>query len=189
MYSLQENDSNSNKIPEKLLVAKWISQGGMSAFGRLLTMIFVIVAFFCTIGLIFQIIRKPIGIDLNKVVDDFMSSKTTSFFNVFIASIAILIIPFGTVRAFRALQNPTKEISRKFGYDFFLNLSFSPLFILTLMPLFLSKEEIYFLDHIIFIYWIPLLFFLNLILWTITHIALYYKAKSADRESSEQIQT
>ena len=58
--------------------------------------------------------------------------------------------------------------------------------IVTLMKISVSGKEIMLLYlHIIVICWIPLSFFLNLILWIFTHTALYYKDKIADQESTK----
>ena len=210
LSSLQEKKSNLNKIPGKLLVAKWISEGGMSAFKQILKMIFVIVAFICIIILLAYLIKHithtPSGDDVVKVFEKFLPKKYSeihlstnnteeiyqtnlncpTMFYVVIASMTLYNRQFITVQAFRALlQNPTELLSRKFGIDFFYNLCMSPLMIVTLMTIFISGKEIMFLYQIIVICWIPLSFFLNLILWIFTHIALYYKDKIADQESTK----
>ena len=169
-----EKKLSDERLKSKLLVAKWISEGGMSAFSLILKMIFGIVA-------ILYMINITHG-DVNRVVDDFIPTRfeITFSFNVVMYTIGIFIQQFMTVQAFRALlQNPTKEISRKFGHDLFYNLSISPLMIINLMTIFVCRKYVNFLYHIIFICWISL-FFLNLILWTFSHIALYYKSKSVD---------
>ena len=165
------------RLKSKLLVAKWISEGGMSAFRLILKMIFGIVAILYTISFTHG--------DVKRVVDDFIPTtfEITSSFNVVMYTIGIFIQQFITVQAFRALlQNPTKEISRKFGHDLFYNLSISPLMIINLMTIFVCRKYVTFLYRIIFICWINL-FFLNLILWTFSHIAMYYKSKSVGQES------
>ena len=98
-------------------------------------------------------------------------------FYVVVASFTLKNIQFTTVQAFRdLLQIPTEQVSRKFGYNLFYNLY--TLVIITLMSIFISVKESIFL----YLYnIIPLLFFFNLILWTFTQIALYYKAKIADQ--------
>ena len=165
------------RLKSKLLVAKWISEGGMSAFRLILKMIFGIVAILYTISFTHG--------DVKRVVDDFIPTtfEITSSFTVVMYTIGIFIQQFITVQAFRALlQNPTKEISRKFGHDLFYNLSISPLMIINLMTIFVCRKYVTFLYRIIFICWINL-FFLNLILWTFSHIAMYYKSKSVGQES------
>ena len=205
LSSLQEKESNSNKIPRKLLVAKWISEGGMSAFRQILKMIFVIVAFICMIILLSYLIKHITHIPSGDVIKGFekflpkkyseiqLSTNNTeevyqtnlncpTMFYVVIASMTLYNRLFITVQAFRALsQNPTELISRQFGIEFFYNFCMSPLMIVTLMTIFVSGKEIMFLYQFIVICWIPLSFYLNLILWIFTHIALYYKAKIADQ--------
>ena len=153
----------------------------MSAFRLILKMIFGIVAILYTISFTHG--------DVKRVVDDIIPTtfEITSSFNVVMYTIGIFIQQFITVQAFRALlQNPSKEISRKFGHDLFYNLSISPLMIINLMTIFVCRKYVNFLYHIIFICWINL-FFLNLILWTFSHIALYYKSKSMDQESPRDV--
>ena len=176
-----EKKLSDERLKSKLLVAKWISEGGMSAFSLILKMIFGIVA-------ILYMINITHG-DVNRVVDNLIPTRfeITFSFNVVMYTIGIFIQQFITVQAFRALlQNPTKEISRKFGHDLFYNLFMSPLMIINLMTIFVCRKYVTFLCQIIFIYWINL-FFLNLILWTFSHITLYYKSKSADQDSTTVI--
>ena len=213
LSSLQEKKCNLNKIPGKLLVAKWISEGGMSAFRQILKMIFVIVAFICMIILLSYLIKHithiPSGDVTDNVIKGFekflpkkyseiqLSTNNTeevyqtnlncpTMFYVVIASMTLYNRLFITVQAFRALsQNPTELISRQFGIEFFYNFCMSPLMIVTLMTIFVSGKEIMFLYHIIVSCWIPLSFFLNLILWIFTRIALYHKDEIADQESTK----
>ena len=217
LSSLQEKKSNLNKNPGKLLVAKWISEGGMSAYKQILKMIFVIVVFICIIILLSYLIKhithtpsrdvKTVADNVVEVFEKFLPKKYSeiqlstndieevyqtnlnfpTMFYVVIASLTLYNRQFITVQAFIALlQNPTEVISRKFGIEFFHNLCMSPLMIVTLMKIFVCGKEIMLLYlHIIVICWIPLSFFLNLILWIFTSIALYYKDEIADQESTK----
>ena len=162
-------------------------------FRSFLKFIFSIMAFVCIIVLLCHIIHRPIG-DITKALENFnsipkkYSEKEIQLYldysrmiYIVLASMALLEFQFTTFQSFRAFsKNPTKETSRKFGYELFNNLFVSPIIIITLMTIPVSSRET-FIEQIISIAWTPLIFFLNLILWTVTHIALCYKAKSVDQ--------
>ena len=155
-------------------------------FRSFLKFIFSIMAFVCIIVLSCHIIHRPIG-DITKALENFnsipkkYSEKEIQLYldysrmiYIVLASMALLEFQFTTFQSFRAFfKNPTKETSRKFGYELFYNLFVSPIMIITLMTISVSSKEISFTEHIISIAWIPLIFFLNLILWTVTHIAMH----------------
>ena len=180
-------------------MAKWVSQGGMKFFPALFFLTFFLFGLFSFFDIpeISQEITKtfPKLSEEKKKVDDFKKSciSPETLIRV-ILMICIFILSWDTVQMFRELLlNPIKEKSRNFVFIFnsgliTISMSIGMIIISFFQPI---PENITFLNNVLF--WaFPFttifLFCLNLILWTLTHIALYCKAKSAKQENTEQIQ-
>ena len=155
--------------PDRLLVAKWISQGGMLLF---LTMF---LSFFFFIGLITFFESPEISQEISKkfpeLPEDFMYFKEYMdnflvFYlknDVYAIPLPILIILLGFKKL---LFNPNQKMSRMFGMVFTDGLILISMMIES-TPGIISMQVAF------------ILFFLNLVLWIFTHITLYCKAKCA----------
>ena len=155
--------------PDRLLVAKWISQGGMLLF---LTMF---LSFFFFIGLVTFFESPEISQEISKkfpeLPEDFMYFKEYMdnflvFYlknGVYAIPLPILIILLGFKKL---LFNPNQKMSRMFGMIFTDGLILISMMIES-TPGIISMQVAF------------ILFFLNLVLWIFTHITLYCKAKCA----------
>ena len=155
--------------PDRLLVAKWISQGGMLLF---LTMF---LSFFFFIGLVTFFESPEISQEISKkfpeLPEDFMYFKEYMdnflvFYlkkGVYAIPLPILIILLGFKKL---LFNPNQKMSRIFGMVFTDGLILISMMIES-TPGIISMQVAF------------ILFFLNLVLWIFTHITLYCKAKCA----------
>ena len=190
LHQLQKK--NSNQIPNKLLVAQWISQGGMQIF------LVLFLSFFFFYGLMsFFESSEEISKNFPEISEDFKyfsKEKSTSiglevvkdfiikneivmnlFWILFNFSIFISASTTSASAYSLYLANPNQKTSTNFGHVFNLNL----IFISMLYDINMNCFRFWPFENIICIKVAFLAFGINFMLWTFTHIVLYYKAKCA----------
>ena len=162
-------------------MVQWISQGGMQTF------LVLFLSFFFFYGLMsffesseeisknFPEISEDFKYFPKEAVKDFIINNEivkNLFWILFNFSIFISTITTSSSAHAQLLANPIQKTSKNFGYVFNVNL----IFISMLYDINMNHFRFWPFDNMICIKVAFLAFVINFMLWTFTHIVLYYKA-------------